>query len=339
MGRREQKERERKRAAAACQSLEKFLPRKKRTAEDNGGVHLQSAGDTLPTSSSVSLLSSESTAAPIIQPCSHKEVRTGHHPETCHQHSGGDCTSVDIGDILSQAKSSREFCKAMQALTIAQKYYLLTNHKQPHKDHVFPTQYFGGCNRSFRHVWLSEHPWMVYSEQVDGAFCVACAIFCADPSKGKFVTEPFRVWNKKSEKVKEHERCLYHQSAMEQADRLKQNVKQPHTSIVAHVDAHKAANIKRNRAVLMSIARAVLLYGRQCIALRGDTEKLAEMDSSSDNPGNFLALLKLLAVHDDVLRSHLETPSMRCATYVSPLTQNELIAGDGKAHDLAGHTG
>ena len=22
---------------------------------------------------------------------------------------------------------------------------------QPHKDHVFPTQYFGGCNCSFRH--------------------------------------------------------------------------------------------------------------------------------------------------------------------------------------------
>ena len=51
---------------------------------------------------------------------------------------------------------------------------------------------------------------MVYSEQVDGTFCVACAIFCADTSKGKFVIEPFRVWNKKSEKVKEHEHCLYH---------------------------------------------------------------------------------------------------------------------------------
>lgn len=44
---------------------------------------------------------------------------------------------------------------------------------------------------------------MVYSEQVDGVFCIACAIFCANPLMGKFVTEPFRVWNKKSEKVKE----------------------------------------------------------------------------------------------------------------------------------------
>ena len=29
---------------------------------------------------------------------------------------------------------------------------------------------------------VSVHPWlMVNCEQVDGAFCVACAIFCADP--------------------------------------------------------------------------------------------------------------------------------------------------------------
>lgn len=43
------------------------------------------------------------------------------------------------------------------------------------------------------------------------------------------------------------------------------------------------------------------------------------------NHGNFLALLKVLAVHDDVLRSHLEAPVMRNATYMSAQTQNELI--------------
>lgn len=102
--------------------------------------------------------------------------------------------------------------------------------------------------------------------------------------------------------MKEHERCLYHQSAMEQADKLRCTVEQPHTSIAAQVDASKAANIQRNRAVLKSIARAVLFCGRQCTALRGDVEKFAMKDTSvSGNPGNFLALLKLLAVHDDVL--------------------------------------
>ena len=71
--------------------------------------------------------------------------------------------------------------------------------------------------------------------------------------------------------------------------------------------------------MLKSIASAVLFCGRQCIALRGVSE---DLDSSSGNPGNFLALLKWLATHDDVLRSHLEAPAMRCATYISPQTQS-----------------
>ena len=142
--------------------------------------------------------------------------------------------------------------------------------------------------------------------------------------------------NKKSEKVKEHEHCLYHQNSLEQADHLKQTVEHTNTSIVAHVDANKAANIKCNHAVLKSIARAVLFWRRQCIALRESIEKIAEIDSSSDNPGNVLALLKLMAIHDDMLHSHLDTPSMRCATYVSPPVQNELIAVMGKHMILKG---
>ena len=172
----------------------------------------------------------------------------------------------------------------------------------------------------------------MYSEVVDGVFCIPCAIFCADPSRGMFVSKPFRVWNKKSEKVKEHKSCLYHQKALEQAEHLKQSIEHPHTTITAQVDARKAANIERNRAVLKSIARAVLYCGRQCIALRGDAEGV----DSFGNPGNFLALLKLLAIHDDMLCSRLETPAMRCVTHLSPQTQNELITVMGKHIILQG---
>jgi len=52
-----------------------------------------------------------------------------------------------------------------------------------------------------------------------------------------------------------------------------------------------------------------------CIALCGDVEKI----EAPGNPGNFLALLKLLAVHDDVLKDHLETPALRNDTYTSPM--------------------
>lgn len=119
---------------------------------------------------------------------------------------------------------------------------------------------------------------------------------------------------------------------MEQAYNLKQAVERPHTAISAQIDSSKTANIERNREVLKSIARAMLFFGRQCIALRGDVENL----DTTENPGNFLALLKLLAVHDSVLKSHLETPAMRCVTHLSPQTQNELIEVMGKHIILRG---
>jgi len=109
-------------------------------------------------------------------------------------------------------------------------------------------------------------------------------------------------------------------------------VEQPHTTITAQVDARKAANVKRNHAVLKLIASAVLYCGRQCIALRGDAEGI----ESPGNPGNFLALLKLLAVHDDELRKHLEAPALRCATQLFPQTQNELVKVMGKHIILQG---
>ena len=162
---------------------------------------------------------------------------------------------------------------------------------------------------------------MVYSEQVDGVFCIACGIFVAKVSKGKFVCKPFRDWNKKGKKAKEHEQCLYHHQAIEQADNFKRTLENSDTTITAQSDTRRAANVARNRAVLKSIASAVLYCARQCIALRGDAESV----ESLGNPGNFLSLLRLLAVHDEELRRHLEIPVMRWATYLSPQTQNELI--------------
>ena len=83
----------------------------------------------------------------------------------------------------------------------------------------------------------------------------------------------------------------------------------------------------------------MLFCGRQCIALRGDVEIIDMHETPvSGNPENFLALLRLLAVHGNVLRSHLEAPALRCATYgnLSPQAQNELIEVIGKHIILQG---
>ena len=143
---------------------------------------------------------------------------------------------------------------------------------------------------------------MVYSEVVEGIFCIACALFYCYQSKGKFVTQPFSTWNKQGEKLNAHEHLNYHQTPCEKVDLLVQRIEKLQATISALVDNRRMANIQKNRVILKSIATAALFCGKQCIALRGDSEKL----NKSGNPGNFIALLRLLSVHNQDLKSHLE---------------------------------
>lgn len=65
--------------------------------------------------------------------------------------------------------------------------------------------------------------------------------------------------------------------------------------------------IQENRHIVKCCAESILYCGRQCIALRGDVEKLDQ----TGNPGNFLSLMTVLANHDPILKNHLERPHLR----------------------------
>lgn len=80
--------------------------------------------------------------------------------------------------------------------------------------------------------------------------------------------------------------------------------------------------IKKNTHIIKCVAEAVLLCGRQCIGLRGDNESPSD---NSGNPGNFLAVLRLIAEHDQVLKEHMSAPLRKNATYLSPRIQNDVI--------------
>ena len=70
----------------------------------------------------------------------------------------------------------------------------------------------------------------------------------------------------------------------------------------------------RNQAILLAIIKCIILCGEQNIPIRGKRQ-----DSS-----NFLALLRFRAEADEVLKHHLEN-APKNATYLSPMTQNEII--------------
>lgn len=50
----------------------------------------------------------------------------------------------------------------------------------------------------------------------------------------------------------------------------------------------------------------------------------------NENPDSLIAFLKILGEHDKILLTHLNSPVMNNATYLSPDIQNELVHTIGK---------
>ena len=63
----------------------------------------------------------------------------------------------------------------------------------------------------------------------------------------------------------------------------------------------------------MEIIEVVILCGKQSFTLRGHQENI---NDSSHNSGNFLAILKLLSQKNETLKEHLTCPVAQNATYI-----------------------
>ena len=149
MGRSQEKDRKRRQAAATCQRLDGFLVPKRASDQlvtpDPEFTQLVAVDDQLtPTSSeccsgSVERVGSSSTATyvePLRNTCcevhDNEAQRAGVDGgnQQCHHANTSDHDLVDdIGKLFFKTKSPVDFCKSMQALSAAEKYNLLTNHK------------------------------------------------------------------------------------------------------------------------------------------------------------------------------------------------------------------
>ena len=72
-----------------------------------------------------------------------------------------------------------------------------------------------------------------------------------------------------------------------------------------------------NCAYVGTVAEVVNFCGRQAVHLRGHDEGIR-----SDNRGNFLEILEIIARHDPIVKSRLDHG---CRYYTSPAIQNELL--------------
>ena len=77
----------------------------------------------------------------------------------------------------------------MQAIGLlpGEKYAFLKHHAVLSQSYVYPRSYLGGRNRSFQRSWLSEHPWMVYSEVLDLLYSLRYFLFVVVMQGGNMV--------------------------------------------------------------------------------------------------------------------------------------------------------
>jgi hypothetical protein len=329
-GRREEEERKRKRAAASCIQITKFLkPVAFLHTTTEAASSAAPASSPVPASSAAPASSPvpASSAAPASSPVPASSATPASSPvpasSAAFSDTSADATALpnDIGLIVNSTMTAEQVANAIGKLSAEVRFNLLKRHSVPDRKFEFPSEREGGCNRSFQWSWLEQHLWLVYSTALNGAFCIECALFAQQRSNlGILVNKPFTSWRKKSEVISKHANKQFHIEASLAANTFTQNYLHPDCSIEKYSRDSSSQNFQTNLKILKFCIEAVLFCGRQCISLRNRQER-----SEVGNPGNFIAMLRAFAVHDDDLAKHLATPAMKNATYISPKTQNELI--------------
>lgn len=205
---------------------------------------------------------------------------------------------------------------------------MLTNHFRPGIDYKFPKIANG---RSFQPQWLRLYPWLVYSQQVNGGFCISCALFAGkcgyhSSEPGLLVHCPLTQFGKALELLRKHSEKEHHKLAVVRSDAFVSVFGGHQPSLQCQLDKVMADRVAINRERLKSIVNTIVLCGRQNIPLRGHYDSGTDVEKhTSANHGNFWALLKFrVEAGDKVLEEHL-TIAARNATYTSADIQNQII--------------
>ena len=203
----------------------------------------------------------------------------------------------------------------------------------PDSKFVFPKT----RGRRFKYNWLSTYPWLSYSPSLDGSFCLPCVLFGDKfPLKvlkiRKLFSEPFTYWPDAQAAFKRHENCSsgIHTECM----RVYNTILSNSLPVNVLIDNNRKNTIMQNRQKLVPIVDAIIVCGRQGLALRGhrdDSKYQPDLGSySTEQTGNFVELLNFrIRGGDKALEEHL-SKCPKNATYISKTTQNELIECCGK---------
>ena len=250
---------------------------------------------------------------------------------------------ANTADEVVQATETPESCPfdlgtLPGGLTDSQRLDYLQNPFRP-VDHsyTFPPRLEYGKHRKFQPEWLKTYDWLAYSPSANGGYCVPCTLFgrAHNTHGGQLVTKALTSFAGAMRALEKHHTTSGHKNCIKDASVFLSKCKGQSSTVEQQLISHGEAMIKRNRALLSSIVKTILLCGRQAIALRGhrtfDGNPLSEA-SSPGNPGNFCALLQFrIDSGDELLKENFTTSgSARPVTYRSPRIQNEIISLIGR---------
>nr|XP_014351268.1 PREDICTED: uncharacterized protein LOC106705792 [Latimeria chalumnae] len=197
-------------------------------------------------------------------------------------------------------------------------------------DFTFP---YDESHRRFSHDWYSktvgngsckvERRWLIYLPRLHRLFCFAC--WLAADRKNEHYSDTwvgpkcgFSNLKKGVEKIEKHENLKIHCNAEKELLLTKHRFLQDKTVVTGLLKAERE-QIQKSRQILRLIDAALFL-AQQGLAFRGHRE----YSCGSQNEGNYLELLKLLAKYDALLAQHIKTPK-RNETYLSHQIQNDFI--------------
>uniref|UniRef100_A0A1J3JM83 Zinc finger MYM-type protein 5 n=1 Tax=Noccaea caerulescens TaxID=107243 RepID=A0A1J3JM83_NOCCA len=167
----------------------------------------------------------------------------------------------------------------------------------------------------------SDRKWLVYSKELDKAFCFCCKIFKKGIKKSQLGKNGLSDWTHILVRLKEHEKSKEHLLNMTAWIELRHRLKKNETiDKVAQELFKKEKDYWKN--VLIRIIAVMKYLAKHNLAFRGTHEKLYQ-----NSNGNFLGLIETLAKFDSVIKEHVYriTSNSIQHHYLSHKIQNELI--------------
>ena len=149
--------------------------------------------------------------------------------------------ALDCNDIANVAGNADK-------LSSSAKYDILRYHFKPDRNHVFPRN-SNGC--SFQYNWLQEFPWLAYSLQQNGGYCINCVLFCISGYRGSFpgvlVTKPLTSFHKALDILRKHSCKSHHKESVIRCEGFLKVLSHQQPAISNILNQQRADQIALNR--------------------------------------------------------------------------------------------